>query len=263
MPENQPNNSPLNIQDETICVEGKKIFIFRDREVLVGATAVPKGCRLVFEDKLYGAVGAVAGEDFLEPEGAEWVQMREYFASREEKDAALAARMKGLAGWLADNKYCGKCGEPLAIHGSEVALVCPACGKLLYPRISPCVIAVIERGDEILLLRHKLRNQNIFACLAGFVETGESLEQALRREVREEVGLEIKNIRYAGSQGWPFPDQLMVGFYAEYASGEVTIQESELLEARWFKRDELPPCPSRGSISYKLIHYELQDYTDK
>ena len=248
------NGEALAIGAGNVCAEGKKIFIFRGPDVLAGAGSVPDGCKLVFEDKFNGAVGAVAGESF---EGEGWMPMREYFASHEESDATLAARMKGLAGWIADNGFCSRCGSPLDVHQSECALVCPACGKVLYPRISPCIIVVIERGDEILLLRHKLRNQDIFACLAGFVETGESLEQALRREVREEAGIEITNIRYAGSQGWPFPDQLMIGFYAEYASGEIRIQESEILEARWFKRDALPACPRRGSISYKLIHYEL------
>lgn len=242
---------------DNITTEGKKIFVFRGKEVLLGATSVPEGCPLVFEDTVSGAVGALAGDDIEVPGSASWMQMREYFAAREESDASLAARMKGLAGWLSDNKFCGKCGGALIPHAEETALYCPDCGKLLFPRISPCIIAVIERGDKMLLLRHRQRNQEIFACLAGFVETGESLEEALRREVREETGLEICNIRYAGSQGWPFPDQLMVGFYAEYASGEVRIQESEILEAGWFSRDELPPSPRRGSISYKLIHHEL------
>ena len=237
--------------------EGKKLFVFRGRDILAGAVSVPAGCSLVFEDSAYGAVGAIAGEGFVEPEGANWMQLREYFATRSEEDAALASRMKGLAGWIADNRFCSRCGSPLSFHPSECAMVCPTCGKVHYPRISPCIIAVIERGDEMLLLRHKLRNQDIFACLAGFVETGESLEEALRREVREEVGLEIRNIRYAGSQGWPFPDQLMVGFYAEYASGELRLQEDEIQEAGWFRRDALPSCPRRGSISYKLIHHEL------
>lgn len=257
MSDDQLNGTALAIGADNVRAEGKRIFIFRGKDVLTGAASVPEGCWLVFEDKLNGAVGAVAGDGFVEPDGAEWLQLREYFASHEESDAALASRMKGIAGWLADNRYCGKCGAALEVHPNECALVCPACGKVHYPRISPCIIVVIERGDEMLLLRHKLRNQDIFACLAGFVETGESLEQALRREVREEVGLEIRNIRYAGSQGWPFPDQLMVGFYAEYASGEVSVQESEISEARWFRRDSLPACPRRGSISYKLIHYIL------
>ena len=242
---------------DNIDARGKKIFVFRGKEMISGLDAVPEGCALVFEDTARGAVGAVAGDGFEAPEGAEWIQLREFFAVGEESDAALAARMKGLAGWLEANRFCCTCGAPLVPHATETALVCTKCGRVHYPRISPCVIAVIERGDEMLLLRHKLRNQDIFACLAGFVETGESLEEALRREVREEAGLEIRNIRYAGSQGWPFPDQLMVGFYAEYASGELKIQEDEILEGRWFKKGEIPASPRRGSISYKLIHYEF------
>lgn len=247
----------MAIITDNITSAGKKIFIFRGRDVLLNARSVPKGCTLLFEDTVSGAVGAIAGEGLEQQEGTEWVPLREYFVAREGSDAALAARMKGLAGWLADNRFCGKCGSALAPHPVENALYCPECGKLLFPRISPCIIAVIERGDEILLLRHRQRNQAIFACLAGFVETGETLEEALRREVREETGLEITNIRYAGSQSWPFPDQLMVGFHADYASGEIRIQESEILEAGWFRRSDLPLAPSRGSISYQLIHNEL------
>lgn len=235
----------------------KKIFVFRGKEMIPGLERVPVGCKLVFEDTANAAVGALAGESIIIPEGTEWIQLREYFAVGEEHDAALAARMKGLAGWLESTRYCCGCGAPLVPHATESALVCAKCGRVHYPRISPCVIAVIEKGDEMLLLRHRLRNQDIFACLAGFVETGESLEEALRREVREEAGLEIRNIRYAGSQGWPFPDQLMVGFYAEYASGELKIQEDEILEGRWFRKGEIPASPRRGSISYKLIHYEF------
>lgn len=236
---------------------GKKIFVFLGKEMIPGLERVPVGCKLVFEDTANAAVGALAGESIIIPEGTEWIQLREYFAVGEEHDAALAARMKGLAGWLESTRYCCGCGAPLVPHATESALVCTKCGRVHYPRISPCVIAVIEKGDEMLLLRHRLRNQDIFACLAGFVETGESLEEALRREVREEAGLEIRNIRYAGSQGWPFPDQLMVGFYAEYASGELKIQEDEILEGRWFRKGEIPASPRRGSISYKLIHYEF------
>lgn len=244
----------MAIKLNDVDARGKKIFVFRGKEMMVGATEESlEGCTLVFEDTEHGAVGAMAGENA----GGEWIQLREFFAAGKEEDAALAARMKGLAGWLSENRFCCSCGDRLQPHESEGALVCPSCGKVHYPRICPCVIAVIERGDEMLLLRHRLRNQDIFACLAGFVETGESLEEALRREVREEVGLEIKNIRYAGSQGWPFPNQLMCGFYAEYASGELKIQESEILEGRWFKRGEIPASPRRGSISYKLIHYEF------
>ena len=164
--------------------------------------------------------------------------------------------MKGYLNWRAAVRYCPTCGAPLEEHPVENARVCPKCGKVHYPRISPCVIAVICKGDEMLLLKHVQRNQDIWCCLAGFVETGESLEQALVREVREEVGLEIENIRYAGSQSWPFPDQLMVGFYADYKSGEIRLQPEEIAAAEWFRKDNLPVHPNPGSISWNLIHYQ-------
>lgn len=238
-------------------------FVFKGRQMMVdeagraGAPCAPAEARLVCRDTVTDASAATVGPDFEAPEGWHFIEVREYFASQSDEEGALAARCKGLAEWLALTRYCGSCGAALQPHAVEDALVCPQCGRVHYPRISPCVIAVIERGDEMLLLRHKLRNQDIFACLAGFVETGESLEQALRREVREEVGLEIGNIRYAGSQGWPFPDQLMVGFYADYVSGDIKIQESEITEARWFHNDDLPKVPRPGSISSRLIHHEL------
>ena len=141
----------------------------------------------------------------------------------------------------------------LSFHESENAQVCPACGRLHYPHIEPCIITLISRGEELLLLRNARDTQGIYACLAGFVEAGETLEQALRREVREETGLEVQNIRYVGSQSWPFPDQLMVAYYAEYKSGEIRIQESEIADARWFRRDALPPLPKPGSIARRLI----------
>ncbi|MBQ9630290.1 MAG: NAD(+) diphosphatase, partial [Treponema sp.] len=134
-----------------------------------------------------------------------------------------------------------------------VARNCSSCKAQYFPRIEPCVIVLISKGDKILLARHKERNQNIYTCIAGFIELGESIEQAVLREIREELGIEIQNLRYVGSQGWPFPDQLMLAFRAEYKSGKIKVQEDELYEARWFLKSELPPFAKRGSIGYKLI----------
>lgn len=239
-----------------------RTFIFRGREILIDAAGEPASDRVQDEKSIYtdvvsGVTGIMVGEGFCCPEGTQFQTLREYFATQNEEKAALAARMKGLVTWKALTNFCTNCGRPLIPHGRENALVCPGCGHVHYPRISPCVIAVIQKEDKILLLRHRQRNQDIFACLAGFVETGESLEEALRREVREETDLEICNIRYAGSQSWPFPDQLMVGFYADWKSGEVKIQEDEISEAGWFTKGNIPASPRQGSISYKLIHFEL------
>lgn len=237
------------------------VFVFRGRELLVddsGAPCVPENLsasslRLAFKDGADDAAGIVVDRDYECPDEMRFINLRELFALGDEEEIGLASRMKGLAEWLLATKCCCGCGAALVPHPTERALVCPSCGRVHYPRISPCVICVVRREGRMLLLRHRQRNQDIFACLAGFVETGESLEAALRREVREETGLEIRNIRYAGSQSWPFPDQLMVGFYADYESGELKLQEEEIIEAGWFSPDAVPASPRPGSISYKLI----------
>jgi len=236
-----------------------KVLVFRGKDILTDSEG--KACAVqcdrpddCFLDSQTGISAAEAGASYEVPDGYRFITLREYFSYASEEDVAVAGRMRGYLNWRASYRFCPFCATPLSPHPIENSLVCPSCGRIHYPRISPCIIAVIDRGEEILLLRHRQRNQDIYACLAGFVEAGESLEHALRREVREETGLEICNIRYAGSQSWPFPDQLMVGFYADYLSGDIRIQEDEITEARWFRRDDIPASPRPGSISYKLIH---------
>ena len=131
---------------------------------------------------------------------------------------------------------------------------CPQCGNQIFPRINPCVIMLVSKGNQILLARHAQRNQDVYTCLAGFVEAGESIEHAVRREIMEETGIKVKNIKYFGSQSWPFPAQLMFGFTAEYESGDIIPQPGEIADAQWFVRDHCPATPQKGSIAYKLIH---------
>ena len=185
------------------------------------------------------------------------MELRDYFATHSEEENIVAARHAALTAWNERLKFCSACGEPLPpvdINTSECVRICPQCRTQHFPRIEPCIIVIVEKDGKILLARHKQRNTNIYACLAGFVEAGESIEHAVKREVREETGLEIKNLKYRGSQSWPFPDQLMLGFTAEYASGEIKIQNEEIVDAQFFSRDDLPPHPRQGSISYQLIH---------
>lgn len=188
------------------------------------------------------------------PEGLQSMEIRAYFATHGEEDNYRMSRAKGLLSWRRNTRYCPKCGAALSDSPTLTARECPECKSLHFPKIEPCIIVIVRKGDEILLARHVERNQDIYACIAGFVEDGESLEHAVRREIREEVGLEVKNIRYFGSQSWPFPYQLMVGFTAEYESGEIHVQKEELQEARWFNINDLPKHPRPGSISYELIH---------
>ncbi|MBQ4378035.1 MAG: NAD(+) diphosphatase [Treponema sp.] len=168
--------------------------------------------------------------------------------------AGLAARAKGLLNFKNEKRFCAKCGGVLKDDPYFTALSCTECGKQYFPQLEPAIITLVSRGDEILLARHKKSTEGFFSCIAGFVEMGETIENAVVREIKEETNLKVKNIRYVGSQSWPFPDQLMLAFRAEYESGELKLQEDEIMEAGWFKRDNLPKIPSPGSVAYNLIH---------
>lgn len=190
-----------------------------------------------------------------------WVRLRDLFASVDPALSALsspAARALGLINWHNSTRYCSRCGAPLTDHPAEIARVCGGCRITVYPRISPAIIVLVHRDGKILLARHASRNQDVYACLAGFVEHGETLEACVSREVFEETGLTLKNIRYAGSQSWPYPDQFMVAFHADWASGEIRTDPSEILEARWFDPSDLPSVPMPGTVAWRLIHDVLR-----
>ena len=154
--------------------------------------------------------------------------------------------------WDSQTQYCGCCGAPMQLH-TDISKVCTKCGREIWPLLATAVIVLIHRGDEVLLVRARNFRGNHYGLVAGFVETGETLEEAVVREVREEVGLEISNLRYFGSQPWPYPCGLMVGYNADYVSGTITLQEEELRCADWFRRDNLPPIPDKLSIARRLI----------
>jgi len=157
------------------------------------------------------------------------------------------------ADWLSTSRFCGRCGTPTERTPGERCMVCKACGLHIYPRISPAIITLVRRG-ELALLASNARFPGVFySTLAGFSEIGESLEQTLVREVKEEAGVTVTNVRYFGSQPWPFPNSLMIGFTAEWAEGEIRIDPRELSDARWFSVDELPPIPPPLSIARQLI----------
>lgn len=166
---------------------------------------------------------------------------------------AMLARAKQLAHWIYDNQYCGRCGKPVTYTQKFSALECLHCGNNIFPRISPACITLITRGDEILLARSPYFKEGVYSLLAGFVEAGESVEAALHREVYEEVGIKVKNLRYFSSQSWPFPHSLMLGFFAEYDSGEIRIQEEEIEDAGWFTIDSLPLLSHESSIARAMI----------
>ena len=201
------------------------------------------------------AVGLPAGA--TPAAGLRSVGLRELFARFPDAELiAMASRASQLVEWWAAHAFCGRCGGPTELAAGELARGCSACGALHFPRISPAVITLVHRGREVLLASDRRFRRGFYALVAGFVEPGETLEQAVSREVREEVGVEVEDIRYFGSQAWPFPSQLMVGFFARYRSGDIRVQESELTDARWFHVEQLPNPDSRPptfSIAGRLI----------
>lgn len=166
----------------------------------------------------------------------------------------IIARAKSLSDWRKSLLFCPTCGTPLTDDKTLSCKVCPQCKKQHFPRIEPCVIVLVKKDGKMLLARHKNRNNSKFVCLSGFIEAGESAEEAVKREVMEETGLSVKNISYKGSQSWPFPDQLMLAFEAEWESGEIKLQEDEIEEAVWFDQNNPPSQLTPGSVAYKLIN---------
>jgi NAD+ diphosphatase len=188
------------------------------------------------------------------PAGHRFVPLRSMHALVTAGDWTLAGRAVQIVEWARTHRFCGRCAAPTEAARGERAMRCPACGLLSFPRLSPAVIMVVHRGDELLLAHGRAFPTPIYSALAGFVEPGESLEEAVRREVREEVGVEIGPLQYFGSQPWPFPNSLMLGFYAEWAAGDIVIDPVEIVDARWFHIDDLPPFPGSMSIASQLIN---------
>ena len=202
--------------------------------------------------------------DFQLPETLEAMELRPARLLLEAADETAVCRAKELAFWRRSHRFCGGCGKPLEDHETECARRCPACGAVFYPVISPAVIVAVTDGCGRLLLAHNAKfRTRMFALLAGFVEAGETMEGAVRREIREEVGIEVKNIRYFGSQSWPYPNSLMAGFTAEYAGGELAPDGVEITAAGFYTPDELPEIPPPGSIARRLIDHWKSQYKVK
>ena len=196
-------------------------------------------------------------EQFPALESGEATPLRAIFQLAGAELFALAGRATQLLDWQSQHRYCGKCGTPTVKKAGELALHCPSCGLLAYPRISPAVMVLVRDGDKLLLARSPHFKPGVFSALAGFVEPGETLEECAAREVREEVGIEIANLRYFHSQPWPFPNSLMVAFFADYAGGTITPEPTEIEAAAWFLPDALPLLPEPISISRRLIDAAL------
>ena len=160
-----------------------------------------------------------------------------------------------LKNWRETNRFCGRCGAAMSPHAnaSEHAMVCPACGYMAYPRVTPAVIVLIKKGDQILLQRNSHYRLPHWSLVAGFVDPAETFEEAVQREAFEESKLTVGHIRYFGSQIWPFPSNIMIGYIADWVSGDAIPDGEEVIQSGWFGRENLPPLPKKVSIARKMV----------
>lgn len=233
----------------------------------VGLVIAVQGNRVLLVEGDEGAIflGTMAGRhcwavDADEQGEGQYTDLFSLWSSVDEPTWALAGRAVQLVEWRRTHRFCGRCATPTDELPGERAVRCPACGLVAFPRLAPAVIMLVERDDGAALLA---RNANfpggMFSCLAGFVEPGETLESAVRREIFEEVGLVVGDVEFRGSQPWPFPHQLMIGFGARFESGDIACDGVEIVEAGWYFPDDLPPIPPVGlSIAGRLIDAWIQ-----
>ena len=197
---------------------------------------------------------------FMDPAKIEFTDFRTTLSFIDPSDFKLISRASILINWKAANQFCSTCGNKTLFNSKEGAPDCECLAPPRYPIISPCIITLIHDKDRILLGRSKFFPPNMFSTLAGFIEAGENAEEALVREVMEEVNVKVSDIKYYGSQSWPFPSQLMLGFFCKYVEGEIKLNDAELEEARWFHLDDLPMIPPDSSISGQLIRSYISDH---
>lgn len=192
------------------------------------------------------------------PEGMEFIELRTLYDLIDEDLFLLAGKAYQVMCWDQTHQFCGRCGTATEELSGERAKICPKCGFISYPRICPAVITAVRKGDQLLLAHAKHFKEGMYSLIAGFVEAGETLEEAVQREIMEEVGIRVKNIQYLGSQPWPFPNSMMLGFTAEYASGDITVDGVEITDANWYDIASLPGLPSEMSIARKIINWWIE-----
>ncbi len=241
--------------DELLLSESGIVFPGADACALIGLEA--DALQPVWLSSTADHRACHVARDVEAPAGFVFRKLRAILAELGEH-SGLVGRAFQVSEWVRTHRYCGVCATPMRKSEKELCFHCPACGFSAYPRISPAMMVLIKRGDEILLARHATYATARYTALAGFVEAGESIEEAIHREVLEEVGLHVKDLRYFGSQSWPFPHSLMIAYTAEYAGGELRIQEDEISDARWFgPGDALPDIPMVESIAGRLVRANL------
>jgi NAD+ diphosphatase len=264
-----PTDTSQPIETQTLCLA------FLDGQVLIrenGAqvefpslsTLERSGLVVEVEERFPGPDGilchAVALTSPAElPPGLAPLGLRTLHSRVPDRIFASLNRASQLLEWNRSHRFCGRCWEPTVPSRREQAKECPGCRVLHFPRLNPAVIVSVRRGPEILLGRSPHFQPGVYSVLAGFVEPGESLEETVAREIREEVGIEVGRISYFGSQSWPFPNSLMIAFTAEYAGGEIRIDHQELEDAGWYRADSLPLLPTTFSIARTLVEHFITE----
>lgn len=235
------------------------VFAFRGRDMLLAGERLPRLSDFSgpVRGLLTGTLDGIPclGIRFPETEGERWAvrSIRSVISGLDQDQVCAVCRTKELIFWRDRRKYCGACGTQLSDSDSDLARTCPQCGERYYPQIAPAVITAVLRDGKILLAHNRNFTQGVFSLIAGFVESGETLEQAVSREIMEETSLKVKNVRYYSSQPWPFPNSLMLGFVAEYDSGTAQPDGTELEETGWYPPEALPKLPEPGSIARRII----------
>lgn len=255
----QDHPFPFNLVfcGDTVLVRADDLLLHLD----LAAHPLPHDCRFepvgLLDNQYVRATWLPTGS--AAAPGHQWRKLRSLFGAIDDGLLAITGRASQIVEWARTHRFCGACASPTVPMAGERCLRCPQCGHHAYPRISPAMMVLIQRGDSILLARHLNSATGLFTALAGFVEAGESLEEAIHREVLEEVGLRVSDIAYFGSQPWPFPHSLMVAFTAQYAGGEIVLDATEIAQASWFGPDDaMPAMPPLGlSIAGHLIHAHL------
>lgn len=199
-------------------------------------------------------VSAESGDD-----GAVWIGLRETYNLIPVELYKLAGRGAELVYWDLNTRYCSVCGTATVVN-TKISKKCPHCGREIFPQLSPAILVMIHKGEQILLVHARTFKIPFHGLVAGFVEPGETLEECVVREVHEETTLEIENVRYFGSQPWPYPCNLMIGFEADYVSGDITFADNELTDGRFYSRNELPLIPQKLSLARKLIDSWLESF---
>ena len=204
-----------------------------------------------------GVILTAAPSDAQAPAGTEWCSPRVLFGALSPGHVQSLSRASMLASWYDHHRFCGRCGTPTDLASRETVRVCPSCAHRAYPRLSPAMIVRITAGDRILLAHNRRYPEGVYSCVAGYVDPGETLERAVLREIREEVGLQAAPPRYVASQAWPFPHSLMLGFETT-AAGDPIPDGVEITDARWFPAGDLPHIPRNGTIARRLIDHWLK-----